>query len=56
MTLVFPLLVNMVEPEGFIGFVVSAGTCVIVTLLVIWLLGLEPEEKQWVKDKLKRKK
>ncbi len=55
-TLVFPLLVNMVKPDGFVGFAVSAGTCAIVTLLVIWLLGLEPEERQWVKDKLKRKK
>lgn len=54
-TLVLPLLVNIVKPEGFIGFAVSAGTCVIVTLLVIWLLGLKPEERQWVKDKLKKK-
>ena len=55
-TLVFPLFMNIVKPDGFAGFVVSAGTCVIVTLLVIWLLGLEPDERQWVKDKLKRKK
>ena len=55
-TLVFPLFVNLVKPDGFMGLVVSTGTCVIVTLLVIWLLGLDPEEKQWVKDKLKRKK
>ena len=55
-TLVFPLLMNIVKPDGFAGFVVSAGTCVIVTLLVIWSLGLEPDERQWVKDKLKRKK
>lgn len=54
-TLVIPMLVNMVKPDGFAGLVVSAGTCVIVTLLVIWLLGLEPGERQWVKDKLKRK-
>ena len=55
-TLVFPLLMNIVKPDGFAGFVVSAGTCVIVTLVVIWSLGLEPDERQWVKDKLKRKK
>lgn len=55
-TLVFPLLMNIVKPDGFAGFVVSAGTCVIATLLVIWSLGLEPDERQWVKDKLKRKK
>ena len=55
-TLVFPLFMNIVKPDGFAGFVVSAGTCVIVTLVVIWSLGLEPDERQWVKDKLKRKK
>ena len=53
-TLVFPLLVNLVKPDGFMGLVVSAGTCVVVTLLGIWLFGLEPEEKQWVKAKLKK--
>ena len=55
-TLVFPLLVDIVKPDGFAGFAMSAGTCVMATLLVIWLLGLEPEERQWVKDKLKLKK
>ena len=55
-TLVFPLLMNIAKPDGFAGFALSAGTCVLVTLLVIWLLGLEPEERQWVKDKLKGKK
>ena len=55
-TLVFPLLANIAKPDGFAGFALSAGTCVLVTLLVIWLLGLEPEERQWVKDKLKGKK
>ncbi len=55
-TLVFPLLIDPVKPGGFMGFAVSAGTCVIVPLLVIWFLGLEPEERQWVKDKLNRKK
>ena len=55
-TLVIPLLVNMVRPVGFAGFVVSAATCVIVTLVVVWGLGLEPEERRWVMDKLKIKK
>lgn len=55
-TLVFPLLVDIVKPDGFAGFAMSAGTCVMATLLVIWMLGLEPEERQWVKDKLKQKK
>ena len=55
-TLLFPLLINLAKPEGFVGFALSSATCVLVTLLVIWLLGLEPEEKQWVKDKLKSKK
>ena len=54
-TLVLPLLVDAVKPDGFAGFVISAGTCVLVTILAVWLLGLEPEERQWVKDKLKRK-
>ena len=55
-TLVFPLMVNIVKPDGFAGFAVLAGTCVIVTLIAIWMLGLQPEERQWVKDKLNRKK
>jgi O-antigen/teichoic acid export membrane protein len=55
-TLAFSLPVNMLKPEGFAGFALSAGTCVIVTLLVVWLLGLQPDERQWAIDKLKRKK
>jgi O-antigen/teichoic acid export membrane protein len=55
-TLAFSLPVNMLKPEGFAGFALSAGTCVIVTLLVVWLLGLQPDERQWAIDKLKRRK
>jgi hypothetical protein len=55
-TLAFSLPVNMLKLEGFAGFALSAGTCVIVTLLVVWLLGLQPDERQWAIDKLKRRK
>ena len=50
-----PLIIQAAKPEGFAGFVISAGTCVLMTLLAVWLLGLEQEERQWVLDKLKRK-
>ena len=50
-----PLIIEAVKPEGFVGFAISAGTCVVMTLLAVWLLGLEEEERQWVLDKLKRK-
>lgn len=50
-----PLIIQTVKPEGFVGFIISAGACVVMTLLAVWLLGLEEEERQWVLDKLKRK-
>ena len=50
-----PLIIKTVKPEGFVGFAISAGACVLMTLLAVWLLGLEVEERQWVLDKLKRK-
>ena len=50
-----PLIIQTVKPEGFAGFAISAGACVVMILLAVWLLGLEVEERQWVLDKLKRK-
>ena len=50
-----PLIIKTAKPQGFAGFAISAGTCVVMTLLAVWLLGLEEEERQWVLDKLKRK-
>lgn len=51
-----PLFIEAAKPEGFLGFAISAVSCVLVTLLAVWLLGLEPDERQWAIDKLKRKK
>lgn len=51
-----PLFVEAVKPDGFLGFAISVVCCVLVTLLAVWLLGLEPEERQWAIGKLKRKK
>ena len=51
-----PLFIEAAKPEGFLGFAVSAVSCVLVTLLAVWLLGLEPDERQWATDKLKRRK
>lgn len=50
-----PLIIEAVKPQGFAGFAISAGACVLMTLLAVWLFGLEEEERQWVLDKLKRK-
>ena len=48
-----PVLIEIAKPEGFLGFVVSAAGCVFVTLLAVWLLGLQPDERQWAIDRLK---
>ena len=48
-----PIFVDIAKPEGFLGFVVSAVSCVLVTLLAVWLLGLQPDERQWAVEKLK---
>ena len=48
-SLVMPLLVEAVKPEGLAGFLLSAGCCVLWSSLVIWLLGLTREERHWVK-------
>ena len=49
----FPLFIEAVKPEGFIGFAISAVGCVLVTLLAVWLLGLQPDERQWAIERLK---
>ena len=54
-SLICPLIIQAAKPQGFAGFAISAGACVVMTLLAVWLLGLEEEERQWVLDKLKRK-
>lgn len=48
-----PLLIEVVKPKGFLGFVISAVGCVLVTLLAVWLLGLQSDERQWAVEKLK---
>ncbi|MBO5876938.1 MAG: lipopolysaccharide biosynthesis protein [Bacteroidales bacterium] len=50
-----PLSIEAVKPEGFLGFAVSASGCVLVTLLIVWLFGLQPDERQWAVAKLKRR-
>ena len=54
-SLICPLIIQAAKPQGFAGFAISAGACVVMTLLAVWLLGLEEEERLWVLDKLKRK-
>ena len=48
-----PLLIEVVKPEGFLGFAISAVGCVLVTLLAVWLLGLQSDERQWAVERLK---
>ena len=50
-----PLSIEVVKPEGFLGFAVSASGCLLVTLLVVWLFGLQPDERQWAVAKLRRR-
>ena len=50
-----PLFIEAAKPEGFPGFAMSAVSCVLVTLLAVWLLGLQPDERRWAIEKLKRK-
>ena len=54
-SLVLPLLVDLVKPEGFVGFAASAMMCVLGTLLGVWLLGLDADEKQWVMNKFRKR-
>lgn len=54
-SLVLPLLVSLVKPEGFVGFAASAMMCVLGTLLGVWLLGLDADEKQWVMNKFRKR-
>jgi hypothetical protein len=48
-----PLFIEAVKPDGFIGFAISAVACVLVTMLSVWLLGLDHDERQWAAEKLK---
>ena len=48
-----PLLIEVVKPEGFLGFAISVVGCVLVTLLAVWLLGLQSDERQWAVERLK---
>lgn len=54
-SLVFPLIMEAAKPEGFIGFIISAGVTVIWSSFVIWLLGLTDEERSWVKQIVRNK-
>jgi hypothetical protein len=48
-----PIFIEVVKPAGFLGFAASAVGCVLVTLLAVWLLGLQSDERQWAVEKLK---
>ena len=54
-SLVVPLILEAVKPEGFAGFMVSASVCVLWTMLLIFALGLQSEERRWLVSKFKEK-
>lgn len=54
-SLVVPLILEAVKPEGFAGFMVSASVCVLWTMLLIFALGLQSEERKWLVSKFKEK-
>ena len=54
-SLVLPLIMEAAKPEGFIGFIISAGVTVIWSSFVIWLFGLTGDERDWVKQIVRNK-
>ena len=48
-----PIFIEVAKPAGFLGFAISAVGCVLVTLLAVWLLGLQSDERQWALERLK---
>ena len=55
-SLVVPVCLEMVKPEDFVGFLLSAGGCVIWTSLTVFLLGLRRDERAWLFAKLLNRK
>ena len=54
-SLVLPLIMEAAKPEGLAGFLISAGATVLWTSIVIWLLGLTVDERNWVKGMITSK-
>ena len=49
-SLVLPIFIDVVKPDGVAGFLLSAGLCVLWSGFVIWILGLTVDERQWVRE------
>lgn len=54
-SLVVPLILEAVKPKGFAGFMVSASVCVLWTMLLIFTLGLQSDERKCLVNKIKEK-
>lgn len=54
-SLVVPILIDVVKPAGFTGFLLSAGLCVLWSGFVIWILGLTADERHWVWETVRNK-
>ena len=54
-SLVVPLILEAAKPAGFVGFLVSASVCVLWTMLLIYALGLQSDERKWLVNKVKEK-
>ena len=54
-SLVVPLIIEAVKPDGFTGFLVSASVCVLWSMFVIMALGLQSDERRWMVNKIKDK-
>lgn len=52
-SLVVPLCLEAAKPEGFVGFIISAGVCLVWTAFVILALGLSKDERKWLYAKVK---
>ena len=54
-SLVVPLILEAVKPEGIAGFLVSTSVCLLWSMFVIMTLGLQSDERKWIVNKIKDK-
>lgn len=54
-SLVLPILIDVVKPAGFAGFILSAGLCLLWSSFVIWVLGLNAQERMWAWNTIRNK-
>ncbi len=54
-SLVLPLLLDGLMPEGFGGFVASVCVCAVSALLAVWLLGFSGSERREISDVVKKR-